>query len=151
MDIGIRDGTIDDLDDLAEIYRVHFQYDITRSLKKFLEDNSKYVVRVATLKDKIVGYVVVHLENKNVAHILLVIVHPNYWRRKIGTKLLRDVITILKRMHFRIIYLEVSTGNVPARMLYEKMGFRIADLKMHYYLPKEGVIDDAYVMIKKLD
>ncbi|HTQ70467.1 MAG TPA: GNAT family N-acetyltransferase [Acidocella sp.] len=54
-------------------------------------------------------------------------------RQGIGGALLREGLRRLRQASVRTLYLEVATGNAPARGLYEKLGFMATGLRKAYY------------------
>ena len=63
----------------------------------------------------------------------------------IGTKLLQQLLEEGLKCGVRTAYLEVRTGNAPARHLYEKLGFREVGYRKHYYTDP---VEDAVVMMR---
>ena len=76
-----------------------------------------------------------------------VAVHPDYRRRGIAQALILQLMQDLKARDNVNLSLEVRASNVPAIMLYEKLGFEVAGRRPNYYRhPKE----DALIMKKAL-
>jgi len=134
---------------LPENYpRFFFEYLLERYPKCFL---------VAKINNHIVGYIMCRVENSIVlslpihrvkrGHVVSIAVLPGYRRRGIGTKLLKEAIRALKEdYNCKDVYLEVRVSNYEAIRLYEKLGFKISEVKKGYY--KDG--EDAYVMTLNL-
>jgi ribosomal-protein-alanine N-acetyltransferase len=80
-------------------------------------------------------------------HLLNVAVHPE--RRGVGTgrALVEDVIAEARGGSARLISLEVRAGNVVARRLYRRLGFRDVGVRRAYYGPGQ----DAIVMELRLE
>lgn len=73
-------------------------------------------------------------------------VSPDYRRQGIGEQLVEELIRQLQEQQNRCLSLEVRSSNLPARKLYEKMGFFLVGLRKNYYRnPKE----DALIMKKE--
>lgn len=75
--------------------------------------------------------------------IVTIAVDPDYQRRGIGTRLLREVET---RSALPRIQLMVRQSNLPALHLYRKLNYTIVETWPRYY--EDG--EDAYVMEKTL-
>ena len=64
--------------------------------------------------------------------------------RGIGTELLDEIIRrAWDEKGVDTVYLEVRTGNAPARHLYEKLGFRQTGMRKNYYTDP---VEDAILM-----
>jgi ribosomal-protein-alanine N-acetyltransferase len=84
---------------------------------------------VAERGEDIIGFVIgAHEQEKPVnAWILRLGVRETCRRKKVGERLLMDLIGIFRVQHVKGIYLSVSPENTPAIRLYEKHGFHIID------------------------
>ena len=100
---------------------------------------------VATLRSKIVGYVLTSLIYDS-AHILSIAVLRDFRRKGIGSKLMLGLIDVLRRKGIRRVELEVRVSNHIARMFYEMFGFREVTRVEAYY--EDG--EDAVKMMKDL-
>ena len=56
-------------------------------------------------------------------------VHPNRWRQKMGTRLLKAVFDSVSQENYKTIHLWVIEGNLPAIRLYERFGFRDSGIR----------------------
>lgn len=73
-------------------------------------------------------------------------VHPDYQRQGIGEKLVLELIEGLKERGSQCLTLEVRASNVPAKRLYEKLGFQEVGRRKNYYRsPRE----DALILRKE--
>lgn len=73
-------------------------------------------------------------------------VHPDYQRQGIGEKLVLALIEVLKEKGSHCLTLEVRASNLPARKLYEKLGFQTVGKRKNYYQhPRE----DADILRKE--
>jgi len=77
------------------------------------------------------------------AHVTTIAVDPAHHRRKIGTRLLYDLIEEALRMDARAVSLEVRWSNTGAQDLYAKFGFRPVGKRKNYY---QETNEDALVM-----
>ena len=68
-------------------------------------------------------------------------VHPDFRRRGVGETLVLSLAEILKARGSRCLTLEVRESNVPARKLYEKLGFSQIGKRPNYYRnPRENAL-----------
>lgn len=115
----------------------------------YINPNGFYI---AQKENKIVGYAVLltergwkHWSKKRTAHLLNLAVHPRYKRQKIGTLLMKRILSDLKNLKISEIYLEVRTSNSKAITLYTKLGFeKMGEIRGFYKN------EDAQVMALKL-
>src|SRR2546427_11244788 len=77
------------------------------------------------------------------AHVTTIAVDPEYHRRKIGTRLLYELVTEGIRMGARAVSLEVRVSNHGAQRLYNQFGFRPVGVRKGYY---QETNEDALVM-----
>ena len=74
-----------------------------------------------------------------------------FWGLGIGTAMFNELIRIAEGMDGLLqLEREFIEGNVRARALYEKMGFRIVGVRPDAYRFKDGTLHNEYVMMKKL-
>ena len=77
------------------------------------------------------------------AHITTIAVEPTLHRRKIGTRLLYELVTEAVRMGSRAVSLEVRVTNWGAQRMYARFGFRPVGVRKNYY---QETSEDAVVM-----
>ena len=94
--------------------------------------------------DQLIGFIAAD-QRRSEGHTIIVTiaVDPNYQRRGIGERLLREVETRSARSVPRL-QLMVRVSNQPALKLYRKLNYDIVDTWRRYY--EDG--EDAYVMEK---
>ena len=74
-----------------------------------------------------------------------------YWNQGIGTRLFQELIRIaLARPESTQIELDFVEGNVRARGLYEKMGFRITGVRPNAIRLKDGTLLNEYSMVREI-
>jgi len=99
---------------------------------------------VAQLGDKLVGYVMCRIEISpstfppyriaRIGHIVSLAVEKDYRRMGIGEALMVNVMKCMREYYNVDEYiLEVRVSNMPARKLYEKLGFRTVRILPAYY------------------
>lgn len=77
------------------------------------------------------------------AHITTLAVDPTLARRKIGTRVLVDLIERGRELGASAISLEVRVSNWPAQRLYGQFGFRPVGVRKNYY---QETGEDAIIM-----
>src|SRR5438132_6653265 len=77
------------------------------------------------------------------AHVTTIAVGPEYHRRKIGTRILFELVQEAIRMGARAVSLEVRVSNWGAQRLYSQFGFRPVGIRKNYY---QETGEDAVVM-----
>lgn len=94
----------------------------------------------------VIGYTVYWRVTDEV-HLLNVAVHPQRQHLGIGRILVEAVLQDSRALGARVIFLEVRAGNVGARSLYTRLGFRELGIRRGYYGPGQ----DAIVMERRLE
>ena len=97
---------------------------------------------VARIGKEVVGYGGV-MSYGDEAHVTTIAVDPDHHRRKIGTRLLYELVTDGIRMGARAVSLEVRMSNTGAQDLYRRFGFRPVGVRKGYY---QETGEDALVM-----
>ncbi|MDR1164680.1 MAG: ribosomal protein S18-alanine N-acetyltransferase [Deltaproteobacteria bacterium] len=97
------------------------------------------------LDANLLAYVIAWLFSEEF-HILKLTVSPYFRRLGLGEKLLRVAIGLASAEKARVVLLETHEGNLPARALYRKLGFREDGVRKNYY--RNG--EDAVLMSLKL-
>ncbi len=77
------------------------------------------------------------------AHVTTIAVEPEQQRRKIGTRLLWELIHEAQRMEAHAVSLEVRVTNWGAQRMYARFGFRPVGVRKGYY---QETNEDALVM-----
>ena len=77
------------------------------------------------------------------AHITTIAVDPSHHRRKIGTRLMYELLTEAIALGARAISLEVRMSNWGAQRMYGRFGFRPVGVRKGYY---QETSEDALVM-----
>ncbi len=97
---------------------------------------------VARIDRQVVGYggLICYGEE---AHITNVAVDPDLQRRKIGMRLLNDLVLAAIRMGADAVSLEVRVTNWGAQRLYGRFGFHPVGVRKNYY---QEIGEDALIM-----
>lgn len=97
---------------------------------------------VALLDRDVVGYGGL-LSYGDEAHVTTIAVHPEHQRRKIGTRLLLQLLDQARQMKAVAVSLEVRVTNQAAQRMYGRFGFRPVGVRKNYY---QEINEDALVM-----
>lgn len=95
----------------------------------------------------IIGYAGYWLGDKE-AHITKFTVAPEFRRKGLGKLFMRYIFEKAKKDNAKEIVLEVRESNLPARLLYEKMGFQVIGIRYRYYV---RIQENAIVMKRSLE
>jgi len=104
--------------------------------------NKRAYYIVALIDDKVVGFAGIWTVADE-AHITTIAVDPDWRGRKIGERLLIDLLKEARRQGAEYAILEVRVSNTIAQNLYHKYDFKIAYTRKAYYSDNR---EDAFVM-----
>ena len=107
-----------------------------------MSEQSNRTYLVARLGRDVVGYAGMICYGDE-AHVTTIAVDPEHHRRKIGTRLLYELIRSAVDMGARAVSLEVRVSNWGAQRLYGRFGFRPVGVRKNYY---QETNEDALVM-----
>ena len=112
-------------------FNVSFETQVARELSEFLRDyrNGRDGFWAATEDREFVGAVAVDGSPARTegARLRWFIVHPDYQSRSIGKKLLRTALRFCRDAGHGKVFLWTFEGLDPARRLYEREGFELAE------------------------
>ena len=97
---------------------------------------------IARVDREIVGYGGLNCWGDE-AHVTTIAVVPVWQRRKIGTRLMFELMRAAPQLGARTVSLEVRVSNLGAQQLYERFGFRPVGVRKNYY---QEVGEDALMM-----
>lgn len=145
----IRRYSEDDLPSIFEIEKLCFSSD-EQYTAQHLEmlgqfQNYRFLVAQETVRHTIVGYcigVIKVTKDGLMGHIISIAVHPDWRRKGIGHKLIKELMRQLKDDGASYFRLEVKMTNKAARKMYRKLGFNYEYILRNYY----GDGKDAVVM-----
>jgi ribosomal protein S18 acetylase RimI-like enzyme len=122
-------------------------------IDNFHEDKKNWdISKIAIYNDFICGFIAAKIEEWNKRLIIWhIYVDKKYRNKGIGKKLMSSISEYAKEKNFKIIWLEVSNYNVPAIMLYHKMGFKLCGLDLTLYLNTESKDEVALYMSKLIE
>ncbi len=131
----IRTYAVSDRDAVINLLRLntpaYFSPDEEKDLIYYLENEieSYFVIQV---EQKIVGSGGINFsENGNLAIISWDLLHPDYQRKTLGTKLLKHRLDLLEKMD-KVKTITVRTSQM-AYTFYEKSGFKLKELVKDYW------------------
>jgi ribosomal-protein-alanine N-acetyltransferase len=137
LEITIEDASISRLDKLYEIEKQCFEQEaFTRQQLAYLLTGYNTIGLTALANGEIAGFALARVDigrNGQFGHIVTVDVAPDYRRRGIAEKLLREIETLFKERGFKECRLEVRENNVAALSLYKKLGYiKVGKLRRYY-------------------
>lgn len=94
--------------------------------------------------EQIIAYVVLSIAAAE-AHILTLVVHPEFQGQGYARKILQHALEIARERKAESVYLEVRPTNERAISIYHKAGFNEIGIRKGYY-PAEDGREDALVM-----
>jgi ribosomal-protein-alanine N-acetyltransferase len=97
---------------------------------------------IARLEREVVGYAGLMSYGEE-AHVTTIAVEPSQHRRKIGTRLMLELLRRARSMGARAVSLEVRVSNWGAQRMYGRFGFRPVGVRKGYY---QETNEDALVM-----
>ncbi|SCY74173.1 ribosomal protein S18-alanine N-acetyltransferase [Alkaliphilus peptidifermentans] len=143
----IRKMTTKDLNDVMYIEENSFPIPWTKaSFEKEIKSNICARYYVAVLADKIVAYLGMWIIIDE-AHITNIAVHPQFRGKKIGKKIVEEVIKEAIGLGIARMTLEVRKNNITAQGLYRSLGFLPCGIRPGYYSDNG---EDAVIMWKEL-
>lgn len=147
--ITLRSMRRSDLDAVMAIEQRSFRQPWSRSFfeKELATPQARCLVaeRCDESRTDVVGYTV-YWRVLDELHLLNVAVHADHRGGAIGRGLVEHVLADGRATGGRVVYLEVRAGNVSARRLYRRLGFRDLGVRRGYYGPGQ----DAIVMELRL-
>lgn len=107
-------------------------------------ENPLSVIETARRGEKTVGYALGRVVADE-AELLKICVLCDYRRQGIAEKMLSELLAKMREKGAAACYLEVRSRNLPAILLYKRLGFAEVGLRKNYYHD-----DDAVLMKKEL-
>ena len=126
---------IEDINKLGELLHPNFSY--LYPLKEELNKDLT-ILFVNVEEEKINGYLYAQ-DFGDYIDLLSIVVKPRYRRLKIGTNLIQYLIDNYCYQD-KAIFLEVATDNESAYQLYQKMNFKVVNIRKNYYNNKDAFL-----------
>lgn len=138
-----RSMTMEDIPFIVEIEQEAFTTPWTRgAFENELTTNQFAHYMIMDIDGEVAGYGGMWLIMEE-AHVTNIAVKDTYRGRKLGERLLRELMKTSAFLGAIRITLEVRTSNYVAQNLYEKLGFRSVGIRRGYYTDNR---EDAVVM-----
>ncbi len=119
---------------LHEIDRDFFPTPWSLDSWKYLFNEQERLLVVMNLDDVTIGFCLFDkIIDDSFAHLLKIIIHPNYRGQGLSKKLLRQALLNLHMRGYRHFFLEVEESNFAAQKLYSSEGFKIIHRKKDFY------------------
>jgi ribosomal-protein-alanine N-acetyltransferase len=137
----LRHATVADLPGITEVEQLSFVHAGERFSERrvqYLIVNPRAIVTVAVERDRVLGWAagLVWLRGREPwGRIYALAVHPDARGKRLGPRLLDNMIQALRTRGAGRIFLEVRADNHSAVRLYEKVGFSTCRVMHHYYGP----------------
>lgn len=139
--------SFEDIDRVCEIEKLSFTTPWSReSFESELSKNSLARYIVAKVDGKVAAYGGMWIVLDE-GHITNIAVHPDFRGRKIGEKIVQELLQTAKDNKAAHVTLEVRASNDVARSLYKKLGFIDSGVRKGYYADTG---EDAVIMWKDL-
>nr|WP_167940978.1 ribosomal protein S18-alanine N-acetyltransferase [Desulfobaculum xiamenense] len=138
---------MDDIDALVELERECFSHPWGAEQFRLGLENKVFHVFGLRRAGVIVAYCSMYIIVDE-AEVLNIAVRPELRRQGLGSRLLRIVLQICRKMGIHNARLEVRVSNVAARNLYANFGFEQVGIRTGYY-PDTG--EDALLMTLDMD
>lgn len=137
--VAVRPMTDDDIPAVAVLERRAFTEPWSEEAfaEEIAQPNRSYVV--AEVGGEVVGYGGVMIVGEE-AHIMTVAVDPGAVRRKVGTRLMLELVDRAVASGARHVTLEVRVSNDAALGLYRKLGFVSVGLRPGYYRDEDALV-----------
>ncbi len=100
-------------------------------------ENRSYVAAVEA--DVVVGYAGLLIVDED-AHVTTLAVDPRVRRRRLGTRLMLELVDIALERGARHLTLEVRMSNASAQALYQRFGFAPVGLRKNYYRDEDALV-----------
>ncbi len=136
---------------LGEVLRIEQSaYDFPWSQANFRDAlSSGYQAQMLMAGDTVLGYFVA-MKGVDEVHLLNITVAPDYQRQG-WARVMLDALALWSRgQGAQWLWLEVRTGNLRAKDIYESHGYRRVGQRKAYYPALNGQREDAIVMSLRL-
>lgn len=117
-----------------------------KSIKNLSKRGDEFLV--AMLEGRVVGFVGIHRlkgEIGEMAHVgeVGIVVHPDFQRRGIGTKLLKACVNLARKRGFKRLEADTLTHNKAMTHILKKVGFELEGVKRKRIKRNEEYHDEA--------
>lgn len=143
-EVEIKEANTSDLADVQEIEKTSMCTNVLpdEDIKLGLTDKNYKTFKISH-NTKTVGFIMLQISDE--VNIFSIAVKKEFRNLGLATKLIERAEQFVKEQGLSVLSLEVSSKNITAYLLYEKLGFTIRKVRKNYYADKS----DCYEMIKK--
>lgn len=141
-EMAMREMKADDIDGVLEIERVSFVAPWTRGMFEETLLSPVGASFVAEEGGRIVGYLIFYYAAREI-HVMNIAIRRDRRGLGIASWMMSRIMDLGRRNSMETCFLEVRESNMPARGLYEKLGFRQIGRRKGYY---RETGEDAIVM-----
>ena len=142
----IRSATEEDFDRVMEIDRLSFS---APWIYNFFESALKDIFLVLEIEREIIGYLITCVcHDLEKAVILRIAVHPDHRGEGVGKRLIRKCLDVLVEKDIGVVELDVELVSRGAIKLYEKFGFKIANV---HVFPSDFPGDEETFYVMRLE
>jgi len=131
-EIEIRCPKRKEFDKITQYYNQYFEpwdSDIDRYLFRSYISIHKQFVKVASLNNSIIGFIVATITNSEKARIYIIIVDTQYQKKSIGKNLVIHLEKALKeRMKLKYLTIRIPEKRFGTKGFFEKLGFRLVSI-----------------------
>lgn len=143
MEVKIESATIRLLNKLFEIEQECFDQEaFTKQQISYLLTDYNTIALVAKINNDIAGFIIAQVEveeNTEFGHIITINITPNFRRKGIAKKLLRETENRLRQKGINECRLEVREDNNAAIKLYQTSSYQTIGKIEKYYNKKHGL------------
>lgn len=128
------------LEELYEIEKANLEKSLSK--KKFREELKKRELIVVSKEHKPIAYLA-HYQDKEARarYVSRLVVHPQYMGQRIGRRMLRELITIVKKEKDRKIQETVMSTNTRRQQSFARAGFKkTKTIKNHFAKGVDGIV-----------
>lgn len=146
-EVQVRKMTLEDVDRILEIEHLSFTLPWSREAFQMELTSNHFAHYLVVERDGLViayGGMWVIIDE---AHITNIAVHPDFRGRRLGDRLMRELIARSLVHGAERMTLEVRVSNTVAQRLYEKLGFESHGIRKGYYTDNN---EDAMIMWAEL-
>lgn len=136
----IIDATENEVPQIAQIEKLCFSDPWTEEQIASQRTGENHVFLAAVEAGETLGYIsLMHVLDEG--YIGNVAVAPEHRRRGLGRELVEAMTARARQLELAFLTLEVREGNLPARSLYARCGYRDVGLRKNYYeKPRENAV-----------
>ena len=131
LDININPISLDKIQELLILENICFPIAWSEEDFRRLVEDKRNIALVAELDDKIVGYVLFEIVGLN-CKLSSVAVLPNMRRKKIGSTLVRQVLSNMLEV-FNNVSATASERNLDAQLFFRNLGFKAVQVSKDFY------------------